>query len=277
MPDHAQLSEADRIKGISMRRRLFWILWLAGMAGILSFLLVDLPALIAAIPQPPGEPPAGLPPPALLKLLSLAQSAVLMTLGVLAGVCLAGRIGLHSPAAEAWAQRGDILAALKPQLLLGAVAGLASGVAVVACWVVVKPFLAPEFIARAQDFNALLPHFTRFLYGGFTEEILLRWGLMTVLVWTPWRFWQKGVGRPKTGFVVTAIVVSALMFGAGHLPLAAMLAGGLTLAVTLYVVIANSIFGIVAGVLYWRRGLEAAIIAHIFVHVVLIVAIELAV
>ncbi len=74
-----------------------------------------------------------------------------------------------------------------------------------------------------------------------------------------------------------AIVGSALLFGAGHLPIAAMLAGGLTLPLTLYVITGNSIFGIVAGFLYWRRGLEAAIIAHMSVHVVLIAAIQLAV
>lgn len=26
-------------------------------------------------------------------------------------------------------------------------------------------------------------HIARFLYGGLTEEILLRWGVMTFLVW----------------------------------------------------------------------------------------------
>jgi membrane protease YdiL (CAAX protease family) len=38
----------------------------------------------------------------------------------------------------------------------------------------------------------------------------------------------------------------------------------------------NSIFGIVAGFLYWRRGLEAAILAHMSAHLVLILAIYLA-
>jgi hypothetical protein len=55
-----------------------------------------------------------------------------------------------------------------------------------------------------------------------------------------------------------------------------MLSGGLTLPLTIYVITANSIFGIVAGFLYWRLGLEAAIIAHMFTHVILILAIYLA-
>lgn len=262
-----------RVAGVS--KRLFWILWLAGMAGILSFLLVDLSALIAAIPQPQGAPPVKLPPAALIKLLSVLQPAVLLTIAILVGNALAGSVGLRAPAAEALAGRGDFAAALKPQVLPGVAAGIGCGVAIVGLWVVAKPFLAPEFIALAEEFNRLLPHVTRMLYGGFTEEILLRWGLMTFLVWVPWRWRQKGVGRPKSGLVVAAIFGSALVFGAVHLPLAAMLAGGLTLALVLYVVTANSLFGIVAGLLYWRRGLEAAIIAHMFTHIVLIAAIAL--
>jgi hypothetical protein len=38
------------------------------------------------------------------------------------------------------------------------------------------------------------------------------------------------------------------------------------------VIVANSVFGIVAGYLYWKFGLESAIIAHILGHVVLALA-----
>jgi len=261
---------------MSIKKRLFWILWAAGVLGVLSFLFVDLSALIAAVPRTPGEPPVELPPLALLKVVSLIQPAVLVTIAVVVGVWLAERVGLHAPAAEALARRDDFFSALKPQILPGVLAGLSSGVAIVATWVIAKPFLTSEFIARAQDFNKFLPHITRFLYGGFTEEVLLRWGVMTFLVWLAWRLLQKGEGRPKAIYVVAAIGLSAVIFGAGHLPIASMLSGGLTLPLTIYVITANSIFGIAAGFLYWRQGLESAMIAHIFTHVVLILAIYLA-
>ena len=54
---------------------------------------------------------------------------------------------------------------------------------------------------------------------------------------------------------------------------ASLLSGGLTAPLVAYVITANSIFGIFAGFLYWNRGLESAMIAHIFAHVVLIAAI----
>lgn len=247
------------------------------MLGVLSFLLMDLGALIHAVPLPEGTPPADLPPMWLFKILSLIQPTVIVTVAVLVGVGLASRVALHAPAAEAAASGEPFLTKLRPQIVPGVIAGLLSGVAIVLAWVVAKPFLSDEFIGRAQEFNTLLPAVTRFLYGGFTEEILLRWGFMTFLVWALWRLLQKGVGVPKPACVIAAIVVSAVVFGIGHLPIASLLNGGLSLPLVIYVITANSIFGLVAGFLYWLRGLESAIIAHMSAHVVLIAAIYFAV
>lgn len=244
--------------------------------GVASFLFVDITALISAIPLAPGEVRPELPPPVLLKIASFIQPAVFTTIAVVVGIWLSPKVGLHAPAAEA-ASRGEaFLPKLKPQILPGVLAGIATGLALVWTWVVAKPSFSAEFISRAEDFNRFVPNVTRFLYGGFTEEILLRWGIMTFLVWAAWRLLQKGQGKPKAVYVVGAIFLSALIFGAGHLPIASMLAGGLTAPIVVYVITGNSIFGIVAGFLYWRRGLEAAIIAHIMAHVVLISAIYLA-
>lgn len=245
------------------------------MLGVASFLFVDLHALIAAIPLPPGETPPELPPPALLKLVSVIQPAVMTTLAVVVGAWLSPKVGLHSPAAEAAAGGEPFFAKLKPQILPGLIAGLATGVALVVIWIIAKPFFSAEFITRAEDFNKFMPAITRFLYGGFTEELLLRWGVMTFLVWGLWRLFKKNKDTPAPVWFVAAIVVSALVFGIGHLPIASMLAGGLTLPLVIYVITGNSIFGIAAGFLYWKKGLEAAIIAHISAHVVLITAIYL--
>lgn len=257
------------------KMRLFVILWLAGMAGILSLLLLDLGSLIAAIPQQPGQEPPVLPPMALLKLASVIQPAVLMSLAVLVGVFLASRVGLHAPAAEALANKTSFFSALKPQILPGIVAGIACGIAIVVTWLIAKPFLTAEFIARAEQFNALMPNAVRMLYGGITEEILLRWGVMTTLVWAQWRILQGGEGKPKPLFFILAIVLSALLFGIGHLPVASILNGGLTLPLALYVITANSLFGLFAGFLYHKHGLESAIVAHMTAHLILITALNL--
>jgi hypothetical protein len=149
-------------------------------------------------------------------------------------------------------------------------------VAIVACWLLVRPYLTAEFISRAEAFNVMLPPITRLLYGGFTEEILLRWGVMTLFVWVLWKLLGRRENQPRSACYVIAIFASALLFGAGHLPINSALSGGLTVPLTIYVITANSIFGIAAGFLYWKRGLESAIIAHMFVHVVLLAGLYLA-
>lgn len=256
------------------RHRLFLILWFAGIAGVLSFLLVDLNALIKALPMPEGTQQPDMPP-MLLKFLSVLQPSVLATLAVLVGVWLAPKVGLHAPTTEAIAERRPFFPALRPQIIPGIGVGIMSGLAIVVSWLLAKPFLTADFIARAEAFNTMVPAAVRFLYGGFTEEILLRWGVMTFFVWALWKLFGRHESEPPAVSFVIAVVASALLFGAGHLPIASFLSGGLTVPLTIYVVTANSIFGIAAGFLYWKRGLESAIIAHIFAHVVLLGAISL--
>lgn len=95
---------------------------------------------------------------------------------------------------------------------------------------------------------------------------MLRLGLMTFLVWTGTRL----IRATAPGRVVlwTAIGLTALVFGAGHLPAtAAMLP--LTPLVVVRALLLNGLGGLVFGWLYWRRGLLAAMLAHFSADVVL--------
>lgn len=248
--------------------RLFMSLWLAGFAGVLSFQLVDLSALIALLPPPLG----GAMPFSFttLRILAVVQPMVLMTVAIFIGLLLGPKVGLSAPVAASLAQGRPLLPALRPQIVPGIAGGLIGGVALIGCWLLAKPFLPSAFTSRALDFNRLLPPLTRFLYGGITEELLLRWGFMSFLVWAAWKVTQRGAGRPRGHCFAIAIVVSSVAFGVGHLPLAIALAGRASVVLVFYVVAANASFGFVAGYLYWKKGLESAIIAHTMVHVALL-------
>ena len=259
---------------ITTRTKLFAILWLAGMAGLLSFLLIDLSAVLANLPASAGlELPFH---PLLIKLLSVVQTAILLSAAILIGVRLAPRVRLSAPAAEALATGNSLVPALKPQVLPGMIAGFVAGVAILSIWLLFRPILPLVFVTRAERLNSAMPFLTRLLYGGITEELLLRWGLMTLLVWGAWRIFQRGRGTPRAIYFVSAIVISSIVFGIGHLPLASALAVDFTLPIVAFIVFANSLFGLIAGYLYWQKGLEAAIIAHMSTHIVIITAIHLA-
>lgn len=52
---------------------------------------------------------------------------------------------------------------------------------------VVEVVFVPETVTRIAAFGKLVPLPTRLLYGGITEELLPRWGLLTLLVCAAWR------------------------------------------------------------------------------------------
>lgn len=263
----------DWLNNISMshstKTRLFLILFFPGLVGIVSTLLIDLSALVALIPDTTNIPTIT---PA-LKLLSLVQPTLILAVAVLIGIALAPRVGLSAPAAEALAAGRDTFTALKSQLVPGVIGGIVGGLCVVLISFLSRPFLLPVTIDRISRFTELAPLAMRLLYGGLTEELLLRWGFMTLVVWAAWRVLQKGQNVPTKPYFVGGILLSSLVFGAGHLPVGYMLLpDSFSLALVLFIVFANSAFGVVAGYLYWKRGLECAMIAHMLCHLVLAVA-----
>lgn len=128
-------------------------------------------------------------------------------------------------------------------------------------------YASPVALAGVEP-QFTVPLLARVLYGGITEELLLRWGAMTLLVWLAWRFLQRRQDAPRAGYVWLAIVASALLFGAGHLPAVAVHLDTWTPEVVLFVMGANGVFGVLFGYLFWRYGLEAAMIAHALTHAV---------
>lgn len=111
----------------------------------------------------------------------------------------------------------------------------------------------------------------RFLYGGITEELLLRWGFMSILAFGLWKTVGRGSDELTDGLAWTVIVVAAVLFGIGHLPAALVIYGELTTQVIVWIVVGNSIGGIAYGWLFWKYSLEAAMVAHMMTHVVFVV------
>ncbi len=250
--------------------RLFLILFFIGLIGVLSFLLVDLSALVALFPVPAGEQAPVITPA--IKLLAVIQPTVLLAVAVWVGVVLARRVGLSSPFVESIAAGLPAIATLRSQLVPGVLGGVVGSVLILVTTTAFRQLLTAEAIERISRFGALLPLPTRLLYGGITEELLLRWGFMTLVVWIGWRLFQKRQNKPTSITFVVGILVSSLVFAIGHLPIAVMLFGEPTAAIVFFVIVANSAFGVVAGYLYWRYGLESAMIAHMLGHVVLVIA-----
>jgi len=240
------------------RLRLGASLWLAGMAGVVVLSLTVIPQLLENAPR---SVPLGVAVAA-----SVAQSGVLLALAVWAGVAFSRPLGLGAPAIEAALLGTGGWPALKRQLLPAAIVGIFVG-----GLLALLAHIAPsELLALGQAIE--IPVAAKLLYGGVTEEMLMRWGLMTLLIWLPWRLIQKRAGLPRRSYVIGAIFAAALLFGALHLPAAAAMGASINPPVVGYIIVGNAVPGALFGFLYWRHGLEAAILAHAIGHAVAVLA-----
>lgn len=229
-------------------------LWLLAMSGVVIVALAMLPQLLAKLPQ---QVPIDVALTA-----SILQSGLMLAVAVWAGVSLSKPLGLGAPVIEAALTKSDAWPELRRQLVPAAIAG-----SVVGAQLGIFKSLAPVEVINVAH-TVSIPIAAKVFYGGITEEVLMRWGVMTAMIWLPWRIWQKKIGTPKRAYVVGAIVLTAVLFGVGHLPAAMAMGIKLTAPVIVYIVVGNALPGVLFGVLYWRNGIEAAMIAHALGHVI---------
>ena len=101
--------------------------------------------------------------------------------------------------------------------------------------------------------------------AGIREEIWLRFGLMTFLVWLGAALAGRTAGSelpPPPLAYHMANVLAALAFAAIHIPQALVLLE-LSAPLLVFIFLGNGLPALVFGWLYWRRGLIPAMIAHL--------------
>jgi len=223
-------------------------------AALFPYLLETMPAAFAKIP-------VSLP---VLVVAQSAQAGILLTLLSLLGLRMGHRVHLGAPWLHALLRKQT---APKFPWALALLSGGAAGAAIVGLSLLVDPHLPAALHPGNANAHAtsVLNGFLASFYGGICEELQLRLFLMTLIVWIIGRFRQWSI--PNWGFW-TAIIVSALLFGAGHLPAAAQV-WPLTALVITRTILLNTLAGLVFGWLYWRRGFEVAMLGHFSADLVL--------
>ena len=88
--------------------------------------------------------------------------------------------------------------------------------------------------------------------AGVTEELVFRVAISTLVAWIVYLATKR-----QTAAIWIGILVAAVIFGLAHVPNLAHVPHPYLRAITL-----NGIAGIALGWLYWRRGLEWAVVAH---------------
>jgi len=237
------------------------ILTMIGWIGVASLLTMDI-----ALPPEMLELLEADFSPSQIQLLLLINPSILVLVAVIIGISLGKKTNLSAPVLEKLVgirkDHLDYRSIVKQGLIGGAITGLLlSGL------IILFSNVTPSEFQKLG--NSIQPSLaTRFLYGGITEEILMRFGLMTLLVWIISKLFKTI--KPVVYWL--GIVLAALLFAVGHFPAVFNALEHPSPAMITYVLIGNTLGGLVFGWLYWKRGLESAIIAHGFAHVFLVVA-----
>jgi len=236
--------------------RLFWLLFAIGILGILAIIPIAID-LFGPVVRAAPAPPIPLP---LVILLGAVQNLAILALMIFVGLKLGQKLGWGAPLLEDWLTGNAVTNQWRTSLKEGLITGIGVGVVLVIALISLAPLLPNlPFVTVAK--LALWKRLLACLYGGLYEEILSRLFLLTLIAWLANKALRKtNAHLSPAAFWISNLVV-AILFGLGHLPSAS-----LVMPITpLVVAAALSLNGIAAvgfGVLYKKRGLEAAMIAH---------------
>lgn len=198
-------------------------------------------------------------------LLQLLQSIILFSIAIFIGLYLTKKVNFSLPLLESVMNRPNAKKVLVDIAPISIVLGIIAAVSIY-----VVDFVFTFQGAAISTSHNPAPIWQRLLaafYGGTTEEILMRLFVMTLFVWLG----LKITGNQYRNTIISiAILLSAILFGLGHLPITSSLTT-ITQVIVVRAVVLNGIGGIIFGLLYWKKGLEAAMISHLTADIFLLV------
>ncbi|OGI11383.1 MAG: abortive infection protein [Candidatus Margulisbacteria bacterium GWF2_35_9] len=205
-------------------------------------------------------------PIGLIVLISIIQSTIMFSILVLFGLIMAKKIGLGLPIIERLINKESLpentKSIIKRSVLLGILAGTL---------IILLDFLFGNIKTEMMS-NVSIPVWQGFLasfYGGIGEEILLRLFFMSLIVFIISKLIKPTKTITDNNYIMwISIIITSVIFGLGHLPATAAIIA-ITPIVILRAVLLNGVGGMIFGWLYWKRGLEAAIIAHFSADIIL--------
>lgn len=249
MLDHVSdddFAAAPISQGYRQLVRLSLLLWALGMPGV-----------VAVAWYLGRRAHSSLLPEWALPLLGALQGSLLLAATAFFGAWLAPRVGLGAPMLGSLVDRRGRWIKELQQMWLAGVGGGVMG----AAWMITLSHLISQDILPGDPVQAL-PMWIKLLYSGITEELLARWGVMSMVMFVLWRVACPRGGPAPLWVVWLAIVLAAVVGAVLNFPVAAALMGGLTPELGGYVLLNYTAFGLLAGYIYWRHGLGAAIVAH---------------
>jgi hypothetical protein len=240
--------------------KIFWFLLIAGIIGEVAIIPYLFSLLGNVLPPLPIRWPV-------IAVLQTVQGAVLLAFAIGFGLLLARKLGLGAPLLEKWLYGTEYVAprdVFRTPLFIGA--GLGVLVALLARFVFLPRL--PQLAAIAEAKFPLWQRLLACFCGAFDEEILMRLFLLSFVIWLIQKIVSARNGHVSLPVFWSANFIVAVLFGLSHLPIA-MVIVSVTPLLIIAIVSLNAIAALGFGYLYWKRGLEAAMLAHFSADIIL--------
>ena len=206
----------------------------------------------------------------LLVVVSMFQTGFFAFICSFFGLKLARKVNLVSPMIESLFYKHEKkIPIMRSGIIASAVIGTLSAVVIACSDKFIFQNLIPQIKPSAGYVFSPMYFFGSVLYGGIIEEVIMRLFFMSLVVFGLNKLFakQENNGSNVCWIYWVAILLAALVFAAGHLPATGQLLGFSVLTIIRAFVL-NGLAGIGFGWLYWRKGLEYAVIAHMLTHMV---------
>lgn len=255
---------------LSINRNFFIILTVLGAIGVAAILPYEL-SMFDVTELPPNVDEISTRTFITINFLS---KMFLVVGSIFLGMLMMDRTKLGAPILQAIADQEKDLPKISPRWFFLAISVSFIGTAVISLldiYVFMPQISSGEPIVQVSEWWHSL---SAILYGGIVEEIMLRFFVMALIVWLLAVVFRREANELPQIFYWIGIFGAAILFGLGHLPATAQLFGGLNNMLILRAIILNGMLGVWFGYLFYRKGLEYAIIAHmaanLFLHVLFI-------
>lgn len=150
---------------------------------------------------------------------------------------------------------------LTSMLLLAIGLGLVGGFVLMLLDILFVPYWPKPILELALS-ASLWENFTASFYGSINEELLTRLFGVSVTAWLLGRIWHTTAGVPTSAVFWAAIALLAVLFAVGHLPTLKGLVNEVSPTMLSRTIILNTPIGLTCGWLFWRYGIEAAMLTH---------------
>ena len=202
--------------------------------------------------------------PEMLALLGQLPNFIVLIIALVIGFFTAHKVGLKSVIMHPNAReksKSEWIKGIKLAIILGSIAG----VFIRGFDYLILPFLPDGIKEVIHPYNAL-EFLAALLYGGIVEELLIRFGLMSLLVFIFWKLFDRKSAKPSNWVFILAILISTLLFGIGHYSGTASMTE-MTGFIWFRMILGNGLPGLFFGWIYWKHNLELAMLAHMFTHI----------